>query len=505
MIYNPLEQFEIFQFIAIEGPLFGYIQIGLTNIGFYLLLSSLFLIFLHLQYNREGVLGLGNTLMLCMESLFGFVLQLVKNQVGPKGQPYFPALYSLFLFILLLNLVGLIPYSFCATAQFALTLGLSSTIVLGVTILGLKLHGFHFFSLFVPAGTPLALVPLLTFIETVSYVARTVSLGVRLGVNMLAGHVLLHIIASFSWKIITGSILGLLITPVPVLFLTLLFGLELGVALIQAYVFVLLTCSYINDALFLHSEEPSSALSSNKNLPLKPFGLSKREYSTLSSSSKNSTSVVLWGSNLYSTLGLRFSDKLRNIFALPPYVYSIIVGLILSDGHLQKGKLSKNARLSLNQSIKHVEFAQWMYSILSHYCQSLPYLFTTTIDGKVFTILSIRTRCYPCLTLLHSAWYSDKVKIVPPTIFEDLTPIALAVWAQGDGCKHNNGFNFNTQSFTLKETVLLLNILNIKYGLNCTIYFDRKKPVLHIKSNSMSAFRTLVTPYFHPSMLYKLR
>lgn len=254
MIYNPLEQFEIFNFIALEGPLFGYIQIGLTNIGFYLLLSSLFLIFLHLQYNREGMLGLGNTLMLCMESLFGFVLQLVKNQVGPSGQPYFPALYSLFLFILLLNLIGLIPYSFCATAQFALTLGLSTTIVLGVTILGLKLHGFHFFSLFVPAGTPLGLVPLLTLIETVSYVARAVSLGVRLSANMLAGHILLHLFSTFSWKFITGSFLGLLLAPLPLLFITLLYGLEIGVAFIQAFVFVLLTCSYLQDAIKLHSD-----------------------------------------------------------------------------------------------------------------------------------------------------------------------------------------------------------------------------------------------------------
>src|ERR1043166_5554036 len=97
-IYNPLEQFEIINFIAMEGPLFGYIQIGLTNIGFYLLLASLFLISLHLLYNREGVLGLGNTLMLCMESLFGFVLHLVKNQVGPTCNPSFLPVYSLFLF-----------------------------------------------------------------------------------------------------------------------------------------------------------------------------------------------------------------------------------------------------------------------------------------------------------------------------------------------------------------------------------------------------------------------
>jgi F-type H+-transporting ATPase subunit a len=253
-IYNPLEQFEILKFIAMEGPLFGYIQIGLTNIGFYLLLASLFLIFLHLLYNREGVLGLSNTLMLCMESLFGFVLQLVKNQVGPTGYPYFPAIYSLFLFILFLNLVGLIPYSFTATAHFALTLGFSATIVLGVTLLGFHRHGLHFFSFFIPAGTPLALVPMLVLIETISYIARAFSLGIRLGANMLAGHVLLHIIADFSWKFITGSLLGIIMIPLPLLFLTLLYGLEIGVALIQAYVFVLLTCSYINDAIKLHSD-----------------------------------------------------------------------------------------------------------------------------------------------------------------------------------------------------------------------------------------------------------
>jgi len=253
-VYNPLEQFEIIKYIAMDGPLFGHIQIGLTNTGFYLLLASLFLILLHLLYNKEGVLGLANRFMLCMESLFGSVLQVVKGQVGPTGQPYFPAIYSLFLFILFLNLVGLIPYSFCATAQFALTLGLSSTILLGVTFLGLRLHGIHFFSVFVPGGTPLALFPLLTLLETVSYVARAFSLGVRLSANMLAGHILLHLISSFSWKFITGSLMGLLMAPLPLLFLTLLYGLEVGVAFIQAYVFVLLTCSYIQEAINLHGD-----------------------------------------------------------------------------------------------------------------------------------------------------------------------------------------------------------------------------------------------------------
>lgn len=251
-IYNPLEQFEIIKYIAMEAPLFGYIQLGLTNIGFYMLLASFFLILLHLLYYREGVLGLSNTLMFCMETLFGFVLQLVKNQVGPSGQPFFPGIYSLFLFILFLNLVGLIPYSFTATAHFALTLGFSVTIVLGVTLLGFHRHGLHFFSIFVPVGTPLALVPMLVLIETISYLARAFSLGIRLGANMLAGHVLLNLIASFSWKFIVGSVTGLLLAPVPLIFLSLLYGLEIAIAFIQAYVFVLLTCSYINDAISLH-------------------------------------------------------------------------------------------------------------------------------------------------------------------------------------------------------------------------------------------------------------
>jgi len=504
MIYNPLEQFEIFKFIALEGPLFGYIQIGLTNIGFYLLLASLFLIFLHLQYNREGILGLGNTLMLCMESIFGFVLQLVKNQIGPSGQPYFPALYSLFLFILLLNLIGLIPYSFCATAQFALTLGLSTTIVLGVTILGLKLHGFRFFSLFVPAGTPLGLVPLLTLIETVSYVARAVSLGVRLFANMLAGHILLHLISSFSWKFITGSLIGLICAPLPLVFLTLLYGLEIAVAFIQAFVFVLLTSSYIKDALNLH-DEPSS---SPKISPSKVFGLAKRNYTTLSrlsNSNQQCTSVVLWGSNLSSTIGLRYSNKLRDMVLLPPFKYSIVIGLILSDGWLQKGKYNKNARLGLKQSIKNIEFLLWIYNLLSHYCQSPPYSVNTTLNGQKFFGIEFITRTYPCFTSLYSVWYLNRVKLLPLTIFEDLTPVALAVWAQGDGSKHNSGFAFCTHCFTLQQVVVLINVLIIKYGLDCTIHYDKSLPKIYIRKSSMNTFRAIVSPYFHPTMLYKLR
>jgi len=187
-----------------------------------------------------------------MESLFGFVQNMVKSQLGTAGLSLLPACYALFLFIIISNLLGLVPYSFTVTAQFALALALSCTVLLGATLLGLDKHGLRFFSLFVPAGTPLALVPLLVIIESISYLARAVSLGVRLSANMIAGHILLKLIASFSWKFITGSLMGLLLAPLPLLFIILLFGLELGVALIQAYVFVLLTCSYIKDVISLH-------------------------------------------------------------------------------------------------------------------------------------------------------------------------------------------------------------------------------------------------------------
>ena len=143
--------------------------------------------------------------------------------------------------------------------------------------------------------------------------------------------------------------------------------------------------------------------------------------------------------------------------SLPPYIKSIVVGLILSDGHLEKRMLRKNARLCFKQSFKHIEFALWIYIILAHYCQSLPCLYKGSLNGKVFYGLALKTRAYPCFTLLHSAWYSNGVKVLPSNIFEDLTPIALAVWAQADGSRHTSGFLLHTQSFTIQQVVLLIN------------------------------------------------
>ena len=165
---------------------------------------------------------------------------------------YFPFIYTLFIFILINNLIGMVPYSFASTSHFILTFSLSFSIVLGATILGFSKHGLKFFSLFVPAGCPLALLPLLVLIEFISYLSRNVSLGLRLGANILSGHMLLNILAGFTYNIMTSGLLFFFFGLVPLAFIIAFSGLELAIAFIQAQVFVVLTSSYIKDGLDLH-------------------------------------------------------------------------------------------------------------------------------------------------------------------------------------------------------------------------------------------------------------
>jgi F-type H+-transporting ATPase subunit a len=172
------------------------------------------------------------------------------NKFG--GQSYFPFIYTLFLFILINNLMGLIPYSFATTSHVVLTFSLSFTIVLGATILGFYKHNLKFFSLFVPVGCPLALLPLLVIIEFLSYLARNVSLGLRLAANIMAGHMLLNILSGFTYKIMTSGILFFFLGLLPLAFIIAFSSLELAIAFIQAQVFVVLSCGYIKDGLDLH-------------------------------------------------------------------------------------------------------------------------------------------------------------------------------------------------------------------------------------------------------------
>jgi len=177
----------------------------------------------------------------------------VVNQINKhSGQVYFPFIYTLFLFILINNLIGMVPYSFSTTSHVLLTFSLSFSVVIGATILGFKEHALKFFSLFVPAGCPLGLLPVLVLIEFISYLARNISLGLRLAANVLAGHMLLNILSGFTFKIMKSGILYLVVGLLPLLFIIAFSSLELAIAFIQAQVFVVLTCSYIKDSLELH-------------------------------------------------------------------------------------------------------------------------------------------------------------------------------------------------------------------------------------------------------------
>jgi F-type H+-transporting ATPase subunit a len=165
---------------------------------------------------------------------------------------YFPFVYSLFFFVLIANLIGNVPYNYTISSAIICSIGLSFTIFIGVTILGLSLHKVRFFSFFVPAGTPLALVPLLVLIEIISYVARAFSLGVRLFANIVAGHTLMKILSTFLFQLFGSSLLIAVLTLIPFAFFLAIMGLELAVSFIQAYVLTLLVCSYIKDAIELH-------------------------------------------------------------------------------------------------------------------------------------------------------------------------------------------------------------------------------------------------------------
>lgn len=251
-ILSPLDQFEIRDLFSINISLLGNSYFSLTNIGLYLLISLIIIIIYSiLATNNEKIVP--NNWSISQETLYSTVYSIVVNQINTnKGQIYFPFIYALFLFILVNNLIGLIPYSFASTSHFILTFSISFTIVLGATILGFQRHGLKFFSLFVPSGCPLSLLPLLVLIEFISYLSRNISLGLRLAANIISGHLLLSILSGFTYNIMTSGFSFFFIGLLPLAFIIAFSGLELAIAFIQGQVFVVLTCSYIKDGLELH-------------------------------------------------------------------------------------------------------------------------------------------------------------------------------------------------------------------------------------------------------------
>jgi F-type H+-transporting ATPase subunit a len=252
-ISSPLDQFEIRNLIGLYAPILGNVSISLTNIVLYLILASFIVLYSSILTTNYYKL-VSNSWSISQETLYATIHSIVTNQINnKKGQIYFPLIYILFIFILINNLIGMIPYSFASTAHFILTFSLSFTIVLGATLLGFQNHSIKFFSLFVPAGCPLILLPLLVLIEFISYLARNVSLGLRLAANILSGHMLLNILSGFTYNIMNSGFLFLILSLLPLSFIIAFAGLELGIAFIQAQVFVVLSCSYIKDGLELHA------------------------------------------------------------------------------------------------------------------------------------------------------------------------------------------------------------------------------------------------------------
>ena len=249
IINSPLEQFEVTSLLGFNAPIFGYLNITLTNLALYSVLVISIIVAIHYLGNNESKL-VPSKWSIALESLFASIGSMVREQLGKEV--YFPFIYSLFFFILIANLCGNVPYSFTITTSIMVSIGLSFTILVGVTILGLSIHKLHFFSYFVPSGTPLALVPLLVLIEMVSYLARAFSLGIRLFANVVAGHTLMKILATFLYQMFSAGMIVFVLTLIPFVLFLAIMGLEIAVSFIQAYVFSILTCSYIKDSIELH-------------------------------------------------------------------------------------------------------------------------------------------------------------------------------------------------------------------------------------------------------------
>ena len=239
--HSPLEQFEIKRLIEIQ---LGGVDASFTN-------SSAMMILVLVGATALLTLGMSRRAMVpgrwqsIVELTYEFIANMLRENVGSEGRHYFPFIFTLFMFILFCNLLGLIPYSFTVTSHIVVTFALAIIVFIGVTIIAIVRHRFKFFTFFVPPGLPIYLAPLLVPIEVISYLARPITLSLRLFANMMAGHTMLKVFGGF---VVALGLFGF----APFVFIIAIYALELIVAVLQAYVFTVLTCLYLNDAIHLH-------------------------------------------------------------------------------------------------------------------------------------------------------------------------------------------------------------------------------------------------------------
>jgi ATP synthase subunit 6 len=251
MLHAPLEQFQILSLIPLKIFNFDFCITNFLVINLLTLIS--FRSFIYYNSLTTGYLHeissffIPNAWQKIIESISELTAQLISDIITTNNEKYFPFISVLFNFILFSNLIGLIPYSFTATSHLIVTFTLSFSVFLGINIITFNKYKLQTFSLFLPANTSFFLALLLVPIEFISYIAKPISLGVRLFINLMAGHSLLKVIIGFSWSMLLLENLTSVGLIIPMIILVILFGLELGVALIQTYVFIILTCIYIQD------------------------------------------------------------------------------------------------------------------------------------------------------------------------------------------------------------------------------------------------------------------
>jgi len=245
---SPLEQFEIVTILPLH--FFSY-NFSFTNSSLFLFLAA-FLLILKISLSFYNSSLIPNRWQTVKESLYEVTSNVVQESLGLKGECYFPFIFVLHLLLLTCNLIGMVPYTFTVTSHIAFTFGLALSIFVGINIIGIQTHGIKFFALFLPRSVPLIIVPLLVTIEFISYIVKVFTLSIRLFANMTSGHTLLKIIAGFAWTMLSAGGLLACFHVIPLILLLALVGLELGIAGLQAYVFTLLTCIYLNDVLDMH-------------------------------------------------------------------------------------------------------------------------------------------------------------------------------------------------------------------------------------------------------------
>ncbi len=238
---NPVEQFKIHPIVPIDV---GGVNISFTNSALWMV-ASVVLVTAFLTLSVRGRALVPGRWQSLAEIFYEFVANMIRDNVGQEGRKYFPFIFSLFMFVLFGNLLGMIPYTFTYTSHIIVTFGLAVVVFIGVTIIGFARHGTHYLRMFFPHGAPLATAVILVPIELISYCSRPFSLAIRLFANMTVGHIILKVMAGF---VVALGVFGI----VPMAFLGGVTILEFGIAVLQAYVFAILSCIYLHDAIHMH-------------------------------------------------------------------------------------------------------------------------------------------------------------------------------------------------------------------------------------------------------------